>query len=248
LHLTLKFDYAKTFFHCYFTILALTSFSQSKSSNEIVAEGAAKAKTTPDLAIFTLSVEKRDTIEKNALASLNKTVDQLVKSLTELGFGNENIKIANYDISSSTDDDGRKTYTTSNVLKVNFRIDHKLIDAFYNEIQQAGIQDLDVSFETILSDSLEKASRLKLVQQVIEDAKINAKNISQTLGVRIGKVKQVHKYGADAPYPEKVEMVKFTPPVIKRDTEVRYNTAFDKFQVEDVELEERITIVYEIAN
>jgi uncharacterized protein YggE len=134
------------------------------------------------------------------------------------------------------------------VLKVNFRIDHKLIDAFYNEIQQAGIQDLDVSFETILSDSLEKASRLKLVQQVIEDAKINAKNISQTLGVRIGKVKQVHKYGADAPYPEKVEMVKFTPPVIKRDTEVRYNTAFDKFQVEDVELEERITIVYEIAN
>lgn len=227
---------------------ALNVSSQSKLSNEIVSEGAAKAKAKPDLATFTMSVEKRDTIEKNALASLNKTVDQLVKSLSQLGFRNENIKIANYDISSSTDDDHRKTYTVSNVLKVNFRIDNKLIDAFYNEIQQTGIQDLDVSFETILSDSLEKATRLKLVQQAIEDAKINATNISHALGVRINKVKQVHKYGDDAPYPEKVEMVKFTPPVIKRDTEIKYNTAFDKFQVEDVELEERITVVYEIVN
>jgi len=38
-------------------------------------------------------------------------------------------------------------------------------------------------------------------------------------------------------------MVKFTPPEIKKDREIRYNTAFDKFQGEDAELEERITIV-----
>jgi uncharacterized protein YggE len=228
---------------------ALNVFSQSKPSNEIVAEGGAKVKIRPDLVTFTLTIEKTDTIERVAISQLNETVEEITQSLASLGFKNESVTIVNYDIASSTDrDDHKKIYTASNVLKINFQIDNKLINAFYTEIQQASIEDLDVSFETSISDSLEKATRLKLVQQAIEDAKVNATNISQTLGMRIGKVKQVHKYGADAPYPEKIEMVKFTPPVIKRDTEIKYNTAFDKFQVEEVELEERITIVFEIAN
>jgi len=132
------------------------------------------------------------------------------------------------------------------VLKINFRIDNKIIDAFYSEVQQAGITDLDISFETNMSDSLEKTTRLKLVQQAIADAKINAENMAVALGLRIGKVKQVHKYGATMLEDTKIEMVKFTPPTVKRDTESKYNTPFNKFQVEDAELEERITVVYEI--
>ena len=127
---------------------------------------------------------------------------------------------------------------SKNILKINFRIDHKLIDAFYNQIQEANIGDLDVSFGTSLSDSLEKSIRLRLVQKAIEDARINATNISQTLGVRITKIKQVHKYGEMILDATKIEMAKFTPPVLKKDTEIRYSTAFDKFQVEDMELEE----------
>jgi|GraSoiStandDraft_4_1057263.scaffolds.fasta_scaffold264084_1 uncharacterized protein YggE len=228
-------------------IVFFNAFSQSKSSNEIVAEGGAKTKVKPDMATFTLLVEKSDTNEKLAIIQLNKTVDGLVGSLSSVGFKNDNIKIATYDISSSVDpDNNKKTYTASNVLKIYFRIDNKLIDAFYTELQQVGITDLDVSFETNLSDSLEKAIRLKLVQQAIADAKINAENMAEALGLRIGKVKQVQKNGSTMLEETKIEMVKFTPPAIKREIEMRYNTPFDKFQVEDAELNERITVVYEI--
>ena len=230
-----------------FMILFSNAYSQSQPTSEIVAEGGAKMKATPDLATFILTVEKLDTNEKAAIIQLNKAVDGLISSLSSIGFKNDNIKIASYDISSSVDrDDNKKTYTASNLLKINFRIDNKLIDALYSEVQQSGITDLDVSFETSLSDSLEKAIRLKLVQKAIADAKINAENMAAALGLRIGKVKQVQKYGAPMLEDTKIEMVKFTPPVIKRDTENRFNTPFYKFEVEDVELDERITVIYEI--
>jgi hypothetical protein len=45
-----------------------------------------------------------------------------------------------------------------------------------------------------------------------------------------------------------VEIVKFTPPKIVKEEEVKTNTSFDAFQVVDVELDEKITIVYEISN
>jgi uncharacterized protein len=230
-------------------VIFSNAFSQSNPSNEIVAEGGAKAKMQPDLATFILKVEKSDTIEKVAIMQLNKTVDGLINSLNSIGFKNDNIKVVNYDISSSINrEDNKKIYTALNVLKINFQINNKLIDEFYTEIQEASIADLDVSFETSLSDSLEKAVRLKLVQQAIADAKINATNIAQSLGLRITKVKQVHKYGESMLDATKIEMIKFTPPRIKGNTAIRYNSPFDKVRVEDAELEERITVVYQIAN
>jgi uncharacterized protein len=230
------------------TFFPLGAFSQSKNSNEIIAEGGSKIKVRPDLATFTLTVEKRDTIEKIAIKLLDLEIDDLVKSLYKVGFTNKTIKISDYDISSSQNDEEKKRYTASNVLKLEFGLDTKLIDALYKEIQEAGLKDLDISFETKVSDSLEKATRLKLVQLSIEDAKINAENISKALDIKLVKVKQVLKYkdGILSP-PMTVNYIKFTPPKIVGDTQISYNTSFDKFQVEDVELEEKITIVYEIS-
>ena len=167
------------------TLLSLSAFSQSKNSNEIIAEGGSKIKVRPDLAIFTLTIEKRDTIEKNAIKLLNLEIDDLVKSLYKVGFNNKTIKISDYDISSSQNDEEKKRYTASNILKLEFGLDTKLIDALYKEIQEAGLKDLDISFETKVSDSLEKATRLKLVKLSIEDAKNNAENISKALDIKL---------------------------------------------------------------
>ena len=230
------------------TLFSLSAFSQSKNSNEIIAEGGSKIKVRPDLATFTLTVEKTDTIEKNAIKLLNLEIDDLVKSLYKVGFTNKTIKISDYDISSSQNDEEKKKYTASNVLKLEFSLDTRLIDALYKEIQEAGLKDLDISFETKVSDSLEKVTRLKLVQLSIEDAKINANNICKALDLKIVRVKQVLKY-KDGIFgnPPEINQIKFTPPKIIGDTQISYNTSFDKFQVEDVELEEKITIVYEIS-
>ena len=41
------------------TLVSLTAFSQSRNSNEIFVEGGSKMKVRPDLATFTLTVEKK---------------------------------------------------------------------------------------------------------------------------------------------------------------------------------------------
>jgi uncharacterized protein YggE len=231
-----------TFFH-------LNSFSQSKNPNEIIAEGSSKIKIRPDLVTFTLTVEKRDTIEKDAIRSLNLEIDKLIRSLYKLGFTDKTIKISDYSVSSDQDDEEKKKYTTTNILKLEFGLDTKLIDELYKEIQDAELKDLDIEFETKVSDSLEKATRLKLVQLAIEDAKINATNISKTLGIKLVRIKQVSKYVQGMLGVTTVaNQVMFTPPKIVRDGDVSKPTSFEKFQVEDVELEEKITIVYEILN
>jgi len=230
------------------TFLFSNVYSQKKYDNEIIAEGGSKIKVRPDLAIFTLTVEKRDTVEKNAIKMLNLEIDELVKSLYKIGFTNKTIKISDYDISSSQNDEDKKRYTASNVLKLEFGLDTKLIDALYKEIQEAGLKDLDISFDTKVSDSLEKITRLKLVQEAIADAKANAINITKALDIKLIRVKQVLKYkdGILGP-PPAINQIKFTPPKIVGDTQISYTTSFDKFEVEDVELEEKITIVYEIS-
>ncbi|MGG9960729.1 SIMPL domain-containing protein [Ferruginibacter sp. SUN106] len=227
-----------------------STFSQNKKSAEITAEGSSKIKVRPDMVTFTLTIEKTDTIEKNVIKILNEEVESLSRSLEKLGFQNKAVKVSDYRISSSFDDDRRqKTYTASNVLKVEFWLDNKLIDAFYNEIQGNNFKDLDINYETGISDSLEKSTRVLLVQSAIENAQANAANISKKLGLTIIKVKQVYKENVRTQvFANEISYVRFTPAKIVGDTDISYKTSFDKFQVEETELEEKITVVYEVSN
>lgn len=87
------------------------------------------------------------------------------------------------------------------------------------------------------------------MQLSIEDAKNNAAAIAKALNIKMAKVKQVQKYTEGMFDREaKVGMIKFTPPKVIYDGQNEYKTAFDRFQVAEVELEERITVVYEISN
>ena len=237
----------KLFVSISFALLSLTAYTQEKNTNEIIAEGGSKIKVSPDVAMFTLTVKKTDTVEKRAIENLNAEVFNLTKALYQIGFTSTTIKIADYDVSSALDDNNKKKYTASNALNLEFGLDTKLINEVYKVIQETKLNDVDISFDTRVSDSLEKRARLILVQQAIADAKSNADNISHALNVRIIGVKRVMKYTPSLLDDEKVEIVQFTPPKIVRDTELRYNTSFNKLQVEGVELEERITIIYEIS-
>ncbi len=229
------------------TFMQSLAYSQDKNSKEIIAEGGAKAKISPDIAIFNLTVEKTDTIETRAIEKLNKEIEVLTKALSKIGFTAETIRISDYDISSSTNDENQKKYTASNSLRLEFNLNTKLINQVYNIVQTDSLSDLDISFDTHVSDSLEKKTRQKLVQEAIKDAKANADNIAKTLNIKIVGVKQVSKYAPALFDQNKIEIVKFSPPQIVRDTEIKYETSFDKFQVEAIEIEEKITIIFEIS-
>lgn len=240
----------KTFLLTALLILHISVFSQNKKLAEITADGNSSLKIKPDIVTFTLSIEKNDSIEKNVIKILNEEVQSLSRALEKLGFQNKSIKISDYRISSSFDDETKqKNYTASNVLKLAFKLDNKLIDALYNEIQTNNFKDLDFTYETGISDSLEKATRVLLVQMAIDNAKENAANISKSLGLTITKVKQVYKEKNQIHVmADDFDYVRFTSPVVVSNSEVYNKTAFDNFQVEENELEEKITVVYEVSN
>jgi hypothetical protein len=231
-----------------FVLLSLNSFSQNSSGNEITAEGIAKTKVKPDLASFRISVEKRNVVEKTSIKELNEEIEKLQKLLLRIGFTEKNIKISEYKVSSNESDNDKKQYTTLSTLVVEFNLNNQLIEAFYQEIQNENLKDADIEFETQVSEELEKATRQKLVKNAIADAKNNAENIASALEVKLLNVKQVSKYtmrNFDNASMMKVAEVKFAKPMIA--AEAYQKTSFDKFEVEEKEFEETITIIYEIT-
>ena len=230
-----------------FILVTLNSFSQNSSGNEITAEGIAKTKVKPDLASFRISVEKRNLVEKVSIKELNEEIEKLQKLLVRIGFTEKNIKISEYKVSSSENNSDKKEYTTLNTFVAEFNLDNKLIEAFYQEIQNENLKDSDIEFETQISEELEKSTRQKLVKIAISDAKSNAENIANALEVKLLYVKQVSKFTmrdfASASM-MKVSEVKFAKPMMAMPNQ---KTSFDKFEVEEKELEETITIIYEIT-
>ncbi|MCK8143368.1 SIMPL domain-containing protein [Flavobacterium sp. I-SCBP12n] len=231
-----------------FSFLTIQTFSQTKSGNELVAEGIAKTKIKPDLANFKITVTKQNTIEKTAIKDLNQEIEKLQNVLFKLGFTEKNVKISEYKISKDNYEN-RKEFSATNTLSVDFVLDNKRIEGFYQEIQNENLQDVDIEFETQISENLEKTTRQKLVQNAIIDAKNNAENIANALNVKINNVKQVSKYNLrDITYSSiKMDEVKFLKPRVASEM-MNPKTSFDKFEVMEVELEETINIVYEIAN
>jgi uncharacterized protein YggE len=230
-----------------FLILSFNSFSQNISGNEITAEGIAKTKVKPDLASFRISVEKRNLVEKISIKELNEEIEKLQKLLLRIGFTEKNIKISEYKVSSNENNDNKKEYTTGNTLVVEFALDNKIIEAFYQEIQNENLKDSDIEFETQVSEELEKTARQKLVKIAIGEAKSNAENIANALEVKLLNVKQVSKFtmrdfaSASMMKVSEIKMGKVMPVMASNQ-----KTSFDKFEVEEKELEETITIVYEI--
>jgi uncharacterized protein YggE len=231
-----------------FSFFAIQTFSQTKTGNELVAEGIAKTKIKPDLANFKITVTKQNTIEKTAIKELNQEIEKLQNVLSKLGFTEKNVKISEYKISKD-DYENRKEFSATNTLSVDFVLDNKRIEGFYQEIQNENLQDVNIEFETQISESLEKTTRQKLVQNAILDAKNNAENIATALNVKLNNVKQVSKYNLrDITYSSiKMDEVKFLKPRVASEM-MNPKTSFDKFEVMEVELEETINIVYEIAN
>lgn len=148
----------KLFIILHLAVITTHANSQIRSSNEIVAEGGAKTRVKPDIAILSLIIEKNDSIEKEAIRNLNIQTAEVVTLLSKIGFTDDLIQIERYDVSSGIDDKNKREYTASNTLRIEFKINNKLIDAFFDEMQQTGVQDVNVSFDTKVSDSLEKSS------------------------------------------------------------------------------------------
>lgn len=230
-----------------FVLFSAAIFSQTTTSNEITSIGNAKLKVKPDVASLEITVQKRNEVEKNAIKELNEEVEKMQQLLLKLGFTSSHIKISGYKVSSEREynNNNKKTFIATNSLLLQFIINNKLINSFYQELQNGNFTDLDIEFETELSDELEKESRKILVKQAIADAKNNADNIASALNLELGNVKQVSKGFNELSVASYKKLGKTD---IKGGIAVGYGpkTSFDKFEVVEEELEETITVIYEI--
>jgi uncharacterized protein len=224
------------------------SFAQN-NPGEITASGTAKIKVKPDIAVITFTVEKEEVDESRVLKNLNEEISRLTEILNKIGFTPSHVKIAKYSVSKDDNYNGGRKYFATNTLVVRFNLDNKIIDNVFNAVETEKLHDVNVDLETILSDTLEKATRSTLMVTAIRNAQASANDIAAALGVKLGKVKHASKYGEvyDANY-YKNEMVKFTPPKLIGIVTKLQDTSFSDYDVQEVEIEEEITVIYEIKN
>lgn len=230
----------------YFLLFSNICFGQT-AQKTITVQGIAKARVRPDVATITFQFEKTDTSQAKAMAKANNLADALTQLLLHAGLSSKQIKISEYSVNGSYNlDRKRKEYTVSNTLVARLGFEEKNLNQFLKSVETERINDLNISFDYSLSDSLERVTRTKLTQEAIARAKEAAENISQTLKVPVKSIIQVSKNGLQ-PIPPQLETAKFTPPVIKRDQDIKYESVFGTYEVEEKELEEEITLVYEIG-
>lgn len=215
----------------------------AQTTNEITSEGRAKIKVKPDLVTIKIDVRKRN--ESEALKALNLEMDGVQKLLTQKGIPAKQIKIADFSVNSNdrfSSRDDKKFYTALSSLSIEIKLDNKLLDALYGEIQSGKYQDVNINYVTVLSDELQKKTTAMLTEATIADARQNAENIAKALGVKLGAVKKVSKNGT-----ETVSYRNGDYAVYASSYETVPQTVFTKFEITDKVLEDQIVIVFEIG-
>src|SRR5690606_28376420 len=140
-------------------------------------------------------------------------------------------------------------YTATNILSVDFPLDRKLLDAFYDQFQSLNFKDIDINFSSELSEELERQARLTLVKNAIDDAKRNAENIANALNLKLINVKEVSKFGSERVFDQKdyKRMEPLAKAAIMEGYAAGSSSAFGSFEVEEKDITEEIVIVFEIG-
>lgn len=228
--------------------VACTAFAQTnKTGSELVAEGKAKTKVKPDVVSIKVEVRKRNEVEAEALKALNTETTALKQYLVKSGVPEKAIKIADYSLSSndrySSSAPEKKSYTASSSLTIEMKLDNKLLDMVYTELQSGKYQDVTVNYTTTLSEELQKATSVKLVEKAITDARANADNMAKALGVNITGVKSISKGGnSDRYYRGNVDKY-----YVSRSPRYMDGTVLGNTELAEKEVEEEVTIIYEIS-
>lgn len=226
-------------------LLILPGSILAQTKSEITAEGRATKKVKPDVVKLSVQVSKEEASEKEVLKQLNDEVSQLEKFFAKAGIPKTAVKISSYNVRKGYDDDkSKKKYEATTALEITFNLDNKVLDAFYGELQAGSYKDVFVDYETSLSAELEKKTKEQLVIMAIADAKQKAEAIAKALGVKIIGISHVSKYGREVK--AIVEEVKYKAMAAPAAASAP-RTVFSDYEVQEIEEQEDITVIFEIG-
>ncbi len=172
---------------------SVTSVTTNKS-DLFTVEGVGEASGKPTTASFTVGVNETASTAESAQEQANTTTNTIIDALKKLNIKDEDIKTSNYSVNPVTDFTSPTQRTTGYSVNSTIEVtvdDVELANKALTAASSAGANVVNgVSF--VLSDddreNLEKEARKK----AITDAKEKAEELSQEVGIKLGRVMNIY--------------------------------------------------------
>lgn len=209
-------------------------------TKKIIVSGNATIKAVPDMVTFFVSIKGESQSYEKASDECQKKLDLIKKSLINLGFENEEIKTTYFNINSIFDNSKNKLkkvigFRYNHDLKLDFKNETALLSKVYESIVNLD-EDISVDIYFYLKD--EKEAKKEALKLALDDAKQKALFIAQNVEQKLGKVILVDETDSD--------MMMHSYKTFGR--KASYDDDDDDFKLnaEDVEVEARVRVYYEM--
>ncbi len=228
-------------------LIAFATYAQT-TPQTISLTGEAHKKVTPDMAVISFSINGKDKEENVALTKLNTQTQQVVDKLVAAGFTKDQLKIADYNLNEDYDYTNGKSkkvgYVASQTIVLKFKVEKEKISKLFGKFSDEKTENVNVSFNTEISDELQDKTTNELIVTAIQDATKKATIIAVTSKLKIKMAKDVeykipsNNYERTASYGQ--SMIKFN--AMAKDSNAE--SSFLNINVNEVEISETIKIVF----
>lgn len=178
-----------------FRIYEIWKTSTGNYPREITVEGEGKALVTPDLAMVNVGVSSESATSAQAIADNTKKMNAVIKVLKDLGIDEKNIQTTQYSLSPKYNfNDQRGSFIDGYTISQNVQVkvkDFKKLSDILAKTTDAGANIIGGVDFTV--EDKEKA-KTEARKNAIAKAKESANQISETTGLKLGKVLNFYEY------------------------------------------------------
>ena len=218
-------------------------------SRTIAVRGVGKCAFAPDTIRIFADIERRDKEYEKALAGSAHAVEKLKAALEKQGFSGDDLKTSSFDVNteyeSVRDSDGNYKnvfagYCVRYNMSLCFECDTgKLRKALSAAAKSGADARLNISFELNARNAAVDAA----LALAADDAKRKAAALAGAMGVELSKIISIEQSGVSHSFVSRTE---FREDAVAARM-MKANSAVADISPHDVEIEESVTVVWEIA-
>jgi len=162
----------------------------------IYVGGSAEKEVPPDMATITFTVEVQDSKPEAALDVVYKRGVELIALFKEMGIPEHDFETYNIDKQYRKDDENQKIsgYEVTQRFKVKLRGLTHYIPLYENLLKMKNVVDINADFDIVKRKEIEA----NLMAEACADAKKQAENMANGIGVKLGSVYGISKLSFDA--------------------------------------------------
>ncbi len=175
----------------------------STTGRTIVVHGTGRASATPDQATISLGVETNGATAQAALRDNSTKAAELIKLMKSAGVDDKSIQTSQLSIYPRYDDKGQKItgYQVSNMVTVTVKDIKKAGEMLDQAAGLSGdaIRIQGVSFSLSDGSPVMAATQKEARTQAVKDARLQAEQLAEAAGVKIGALRSISNSSYSAP-------------------------------------------------